>query len=133
MNFLSFFILCLPFETYSQINDAVQDIFNVSQTHATEASNSTMVDYHNAQNLYNNSSAASSDWTEWSSWSKCRKCVQKRMKLCLNATCDFTKLYQERHCKKKRCERKRNQLRDFHVLIPEKVRFLTDRTTGNNS
>lgn len=62
-------------------------------------------------------------WSEWSTWSKCRKCVQKRMKICLQPSCDFTKVYQERQCKKKKCMRKKKRRKDdFHVVLREKVR-----------
>lgn len=60
-------------------------------------------------------------WSEWSTWSKCRKCVQKRMKICLQPSCDFTKVYQERQCKKKKCMRKKKRRKDdFHVVLREK-------------
>ncbi|XP_044752654.1 coagulation factor X-like [Coccinella septempunctata] len=60
-------------------------------------------------------------WSEWSSWSRCKKCVQQRMKICLLTPCDYTKIYQERRCGKKKCTRKRKRRKDeFHVVLREK-------------
>ncbi|KAL3283059.1 hypothetical protein HHI36_006217 [Cryptolaemus montrouzieri] len=66
-----------------------------------------------------NSSFSLPQWTEWSPWSKCRRCLQNRMKMCMNDSCEFTKVHQEKRCEKKRCKRKR-KLEDFHVVMPEK-------------
>ncbi|CAH2000051.1 unnamed protein product [Acanthoscelides obtectus] len=47
---------------------------------------------------------------------ECMNCFQRRMKLCISDSCQGSRMYEERPCRKKRCKRKSRQKESFHVV-----------------
>uniref|UniRef100_A0A1Y1KKA9 limulus clotting factor C n=2 Tax=Photinus pyralis TaxID=7054 RepID=A0A1Y1KKA9_PHOPY len=57
-------------------------------------------------------------FTKWSPWSRCEDCLQRRMKKCISPKCKQSKLYEERPCPRRRCQRRRRgQVNgDFRII-----------------
>lgn len=65
---------------------------------------------------------ATASFTKWSAWTRCENCYQMRMKICLEAKCRNSRIYEERPCDKKRCKRKARQKAKFNVVHLYQVR-----------
>ncbi|CAH2000048.1 unnamed protein product [Acanthoscelides obtectus] len=73
-----------------------------------------------------NRSNKTEEYTDWTPWSRCMNCFQRRMKLCISDSCQGSRMYEERPCRKKRCKRKSRQKESFHVVHLNEVSNLKE-------